>query len=313
MTETSATPHVSYVFDGGFALPTMVSAFSLLQHRPKDVEVQFFVTEDVPKMRATVEKLQALFPGGAEIKTTVMTLPDTLSHDVLGYPVAGFARLLLPDYLDKRTIYLDGDTWVRDDIGKLYDQSLDGRVLGGACLDAAFLKLLWRSKRNPPKLKHRRLVEMRAVDAIAPPSEGGYFNAGMLVVDIPALHKQGLIEDFTNIARATTFWSDNGLLYHDQSYLNTVFGTHTKRLDPRWNAIWANRSASHRAIPAELRAKFAASQADPAILHMTSKPKPWIKPVLRGGRFVWGGQKYRKVLAEFRERVGAEVWAQLST
>ncbi|WP_421704154.1 glycosyltransferase family 8 protein [Aliiroseovarius sp.] len=307
MTETSATPHVSYVFDGGFALPTMVSVFSLLQHRPKDVEVQFFVTEDVPKMRATVEKLQALFPG-AEIKTTVMTLPDTLSRDFIGYPVAGFARLLLPDYLDKRTIYLDGDTWVRDDIGELYDQNLDGRVLG-ACLDAAFLKLLWRSKRNP-KLKHRRLVEMRAVDAIAP-SEG-YFNAGMMVVDIPALREQGLIEDFTNITRATTFWSDNGLLYHDQSYLNTVFGAHTKRLDPQWNAIWANRSASHKAIPAELRAKFAASQADPAILHMTSKPKPWIKPVLRGGRFVWG-QKYRKVLAEFRERVGADAWAQLST
>lgn len=301
----STTPHISYVFDGGFALPTMVSAYSLLQARPRDVELEFFVTEDVPKMAPTVDKLAELFPE-ATLKTTFMPMPDALSSDFLGYPVAGFARLLLPHYLNRRTVYLDGDTWVRDDIGKLHDMDLEGNVLG-VCPDAAFLKIYWRAQRDP-RLKHRRLTEMNALAPFSAPD--GYFNAGMLLIDIPALHDQGLITPFTDISRATSFWSDHGMLYHDQSYLNAIFGPHAKRLDPRWNAIWANRSASHRAVPAEVKERFAASQSDPAILHMTANPKPWNKPVLRAGRFVWG-QRYRKVLADFQAHIGAAAWDQL--
>jgi len=300
------TPHVSYVFDGGFALPSLMSAYSLLSHRPKDVVVEFFVTEEIAKMQPALAVLRATFPK-AELRETLVVLPDTVEQDLQGYPIAGFSRLLLPHLLDRKTIYLDGDTWVRDDIGKLFHADLQGRALG-ACLDAAFLKTYWRAQRKPG-LKHRRLVELGALASYAPPQ--GYVNAGMLVIDIPALHAQGLVPTFTDIARATTFWSDNGFLYHDQSFLNALFGEHMARVDPRWNAIWANRSGAHRAIPADIRAGFDASRADPAVLHMTSKPKPWLRPVLRPGKITWA-RRYRKDMNEFKSLIGDAAWAALS-
>ena len=41
---------VTYVFDGGYLRPSLISAFSVLQHRPGAITLRFLVTEDIPAL-----------------------------------------------------------------------------------------------------------------------------------------------------------------------------------------------------------------------------------------------------------------------
>lgn len=187
-----------------------------------------------------------------------------------------FQRLLLPDLLHDvdRLLYLDVDLVVRQDVAELYDTDLKGKPLG-ACVD---LPMRWRVERGrltPDRVYHGTagayLDEVLKLPAAA---RGDYFNAGVMLLDLPALRQFGLVR------RAFEFWARESrrLMNFDQCVLNHLFAADYTILDPKWNAMppvgrqrLVREIVLHRSRPAALQL---AALSHPAILHFASN-KPW--------------------------------------
>lgn len=171
-----------------------------------------------------------------------------------------YARLLAPQYVDAdRAIYLDADTLVRDDVQKLFDYDLGGHALAATPDYGA----VWLSLHNRVERDYfRRITEGRGV--------GSYFNAGVLLLDLEALRREGQMDRAVELIA-----KGRELRFADQCALNLAVAGGFSPLEERWNV-----NVAHRELPddpltdAPLRARVAAAFAEPAVVHYVG-PKPW--------------------------------------
>ena len=168
-----------------------------------------------------------------------------------------YLRFLAPDILPddvSRVIYLDSDLVVLDDIGSLWDVGLAGNPL------AAAPDLDWWGD-----VPERRLLDL----GLRPGHR--YINSGVLVMDLAAWRREGIS------ARLFAFAAQQGarLTYHDQDALNVVLQDRITLLARRWNVqtLWYTRFVRTQ-FPQEFRAT-AEIRRRPAILHFSTKHKPW--------------------------------------
>ena len=166
-------------------------------------------------------------------------IDDTLFEDYRNInthsylPLAAFYRLKLSLLLPKvdRVIYMDCDVIVNVKLGTLFDVDLDGNILGGV-LDI-----------------NKRMLKKNSY----------YINSGVLVIDLDAIRKQHIEEEFL-------YWTKehlNTIQMGDQEIINEVLKGRIKILDEKWNvqsSNFTNRSSYTNT---------------PYIIHFVSKRKPW--------------------------------------
>src|SRR5439155_15542090 len=153
-------------------------------------------------------------------------------------------RVVLPARLPElqRVLYLDADTLVGGSMAALWDTALEGAPVGAVA-----------NVTEPAMQAH---VTSLGVE------RGGYFNAGVLLVDLGRWREEGAT------AALTRFVADRpGLPWFDQDALNAVFAKRWKRLHPRWNAMnsfwmWGDLAAAVFGDEA-----LAEARSRPAILH----------------------------------------------
>lgn len=130
------------------------------------------------------------------------------------YTVAASYRLLLPDLLPEydKVMYIDCDVIVRNDLGKLYDETnLNDNYLAGvfeATLD--FQEDYVRSIGVEP---------------------GQYINSGFLIFNLNKLREDGMVAQFLEAAKV------DGLQFPDQDVLNTLCQGKILGLSPIYNSI----------------------------------------------------------------------------
>jgi lipopolysaccharide biosynthesis glycosyltransferase len=166
---------------------------------------------------------------------------------------ATYYRLGLPELLPAdigRVLYLDCDLIVKRDIGELWDIDLDGHAIAAvydAGADPAAFAARW---------------------GLAP-APGAYLNAGVLLIDLGAVRREGIFAaalDFLKANRAE-------LKFMDQDALNYVLWRKWLVLDPEWNVQRAMLFEGwSRQVPASML-----PQGQPAIVHYTGDQKPWIR------------------------------------
>jgi lipopolysaccharide biosynthesis glycosyltransferase len=178
-------------------------------------------------------------------------------------PVAGhvteatYSRLLIPELSPdlERAVYIDADLLVVDDISELFTMDLGGAIFA-ACVD-----------KDTPTVQGGVPYSYEALEL---PPERQYFNAGLLVMDVPAWRDAGVSAATADYALR---W-DAELRCPDQEGINVVCGDRAVALDPRFNfqvsgeAIAAAAAGDGRAAHQSLRRA--------AIVHFTG-PKPWLK------------------------------------
>ena len=159
-----------------------------------------------------------------------------------------YYRLMLPDLLPgvKKLIYLDCDLAVLDDLGKLFDEDLSGKL----CM-AVITKT---------KIEHAEKLGIL-------PAE--YFNSGVLVFSPMEWKNCNLTEKFKKCFER---YADI-LRYPDQDILNIVLHKQIKVLHPRWNII----TSTYRNPPVQCYSESEVKEAlnVPGIVHYTGKHKPW--------------------------------------
>lgn len=186
---------------------------------------------------------------GAQLVWYDLSEVSMFEQIVHGLPTVGsiskmsYARMVIDRLLDPsitRVLYLDSDVLVRVDIGALYGIDMQGYPIA-AVRDAwgAFFAL------------GRDQADRSIVDSAVP-----YFNAGVLLIDVPRWREAGIVD------RIAGFVSDGRAerMFMDQDMLNVIFEDKWLQLPFTWNLI--NARPVHEALL-------------PGIVHYTGKHKPW--------------------------------------
>ena len=165
------------------------------------------------------------------------------------YTIDTYTRIWLGDFFPadvSRVLYLDADIVVEGDIASLWNTDLDGCLMGAVDI--------------PGSDQGVRRLGMRMED--------GYFNAGMLLIDVAqwrATRAEQSILDYINAYPER--------LEYDQDALNACFRFRTKRLDYKWNVI---RPFFREPLALPLpRPEIEAVRRDAIVIHFNGGSKPW--------------------------------------
>jgi lipopolysaccharide biosynthesis glycosyltransferase len=171
-----------------------------------------------------------------------------------------FLKTMLPFFLpdDERCIFLDTDTVVFDDIGKLWDADLGDCI--GALAD-----------------ERQHLLDIDGIPTNDEDPNFGEINSGVALWDIPKLRKT-LKSVGTEQALANYFFTNTEsrrrqcLAYFDQAIVNTHLRTKILKLPPHWGAMISYRWWRGSGV---IRPKnvFEYSKRAPSILHYCGNEK----------------------------------------
>lgn len=159
-----------------------------------------------------------------------------------GQSAAKFGYLKMEDFIDRqvgRVIVVDADTRFVDDVNKLFDADLQGKVLAAVDDTAVIATGQLADLRRKLRLKEH----------------AGYLNSGLLIVDLRAWTDRktaaACIRVFTDTPEVLTF--------NDQCALNAVLSGEYARLPLRWNCLYGS-------VPAEWPT---------SMYHFAGTFKPW--------------------------------------
>jgi lipopolysaccharide biosynthesis glycosyltransferase len=169
------------------------------------------------------------------------------------FPLNVWYRVLLPDLLPDlpRILYLDADTLVTDTLTPLWDLDMADAWVGAVT--------------NP--LFGHMVPRIRA--ELGLPDPRGYFNSGVLLMDLDAWRANDVSRHVIEVAIRKPH-----LEWPDQDALNTVLHDHRHQLHPRWNAMPGLFELPPRFLPYECR-EIREAVEDPAIVHFVGPYKPW--------------------------------------
>lgn len=165
---------------------------------------------------------------------------------------ATFFRLALPRIAPattQRVLYLDSDLIVMRDVQELWNCNMRGAPIAAVC-DSG---MDWKPFADAWNL---------------PAAQGPYFNAGVLLIDLDRVRREGTFDRAIDILRA------NALTYMDQDALNIAHWGRWRPLDAVWNV--QHTMLLGGAAPDVPREMMPAPSAQPGIIHYTGRNKPWL-------------------------------------
>ena len=179
--------------------------------------------------------------------------------------IATYYRLFITQVLPleiHKILYLDGDMIVRKSLQDLFETNLEKYALGAV-----------HDMDEPNNMK--RLNEFAGE---------GYFNAGMLLVNLDYWRTHSCYESFIQFIQKHT----DKILMHDQDVLNCVFRENVKWVPLTYN--FQNGfilSAANRRHNDNLQPEIDSCKTDPAIIHYTVHHKPWHISCFHPYRQLW--------------------------
>ncbi|MFT4097665.1 MAG: glycosyltransferase family 8 protein [Rhodoblastus sp.] len=221
--------HIACCFDRRFEILFLILAQSIARHTRSNVVIHALHDGPVP-----VAERDA--PRTANLRVEFQDIGARYEKiDVNGpQSVVTYARFVLPDILAgiDRILYLDVDMLTRRDLTPLYETDLEGKALG-AVIDHSLVDVLpWLGIDFGPQGNTRPSKDY-VTEVVGLADWARYFNAGLLLMDVPALSASGRIE------KARAFLREKGAIAinNDQDALNHAFEGDYKTLGPEWNCI----------------------------------------------------------------------------
>ncbi len=255
---------VVFASDARGMLPLTVAAYSLLENAAPGTHYDVVVLSDGigPEERDELGKHLRPVMEGHQLR--FMEVSETLPNDLtLGcrWPRVAWSRIFIPTMLPEvsKALYLDIDILVCDDLRELFETDLSGASAG---------VVLEHVSHEGSHFNERLGI---------PQSCPGYFNSGVMLMNLDFFRSHGLIDKVVAFARSHA----DVLSSPDQDALNAVLCDSLKRLHPRWNwhdgltriilranpkaALWRGNTPP-KALEAALH---------PGILHYQGPYKPW--------------------------------------
>ncbi|SDD32818.1 Lipopolysaccharide biosynthesis protein, LPS:glycosyltransferase [Terribacillus halophilus] len=165
---------------------------------------------------------------------------------------AAYYRISIPEMMDpaiERTLYVDCDMLILDDVKKLFDADMNGNIIA-AVGDYG---------------EHHRLEKMGIT------KKDRYFNSGLLLIDMKAWRDNDITE------KVLTFINENPdkLAWHDQDALNAILWNDWLMLHPKWNAQTHVILKEYKAKSLKEERVLRTVRETPSIVHFCGEEKPW--------------------------------------
>ncbi|EPI00894.1 MULTISPECIES: glycosyltransferase family 8 protein [unclassified Enterococcus] len=242
--------------DENYAPYLSVMIRSVLEKCDQSKDVYFYVIDD-GITEASKEKLKETVKSSSEdaniyfLTTDKEVYEDFLVSDHI--TTTAYLRISLPELLEEyhyeKVLYVDSDTLVLSDITELYDEDLEGKVIG-AVIDPGQAKALGRL----------------GID-----SDDYYFNSGVMLVDLKKWREQNITQKTIQYLRT----NGDRIIYHDQDALNAVLYENWKSVHPKWNMQSSLIFNKHKAPNETYERLYKEGNEAPAIVHFTGHDKPW--------------------------------------
>lgn len=185
---------------------------------------------------------------------------DSLSH----ISTATYYRLLVSEILPatvEKAIYLDCDIIVKESLQQLWNTNIDNYAIGAV---------------------HQMWQEIHDAYRLGYPVEYGYFNAGVLLINLKYWREKSISSKLVNYLTSNY---DN-ILMHDQDALNAVLYNKSFTLPCKWNMLHFFFYPDSKTIKgvfngklindySEYKKQLRHYRKEPVVIHYVSKPKPW--------------------------------------
>lgn len=161
-----------------------------------------------------------------------------------------YFRYVIPEIksdIDK-AIYLDVDVIVKKDIKDLYNEDLEGNLIGAI---------------NHPKFCWNYPYFNKVIKNLALKNPQQYFNGGVIVFDCKKCRKQKITRTLMNRTKELK----DKIIWADQDIFNLVFENKVKLLPEKYNAL--------RSVYESEKIKDTNIINDLYIIHFNGKEKPW--------------------------------------
>lgn len=248
--------HIACNIDERFAQHCAVTLVSAFKNNPGQAITAHIIARGLTESsRRRLAELATAYGATLRFYEPAPDLLDGFSIRKCGnrISITAYYRCLLPELLPAdvdRVLYLDCDILVLQPLDELWQTPLDG-VAAGVVEDIA----------NDDAPRYARLEY---------PQELGYFNSGVLLLNLVHWRKHHLAE----ACRDYFHRYPERIVYNDQDLLNCVLCRSKRALPLKWNV----QDAFYRR-PAQLttawRDKYAEALLHPAILHYSNR-KPWL-------------------------------------
>ncbi len=246
--------------DNNYALPAYITLYSLLINYRSSARLDVFLlvpsdfSERNEKLFKTLENQSAL------LSISIINMKDSFADVPINtswITTATMYRLHIPhlaqSYSIDKCIYLDSDIIVEGDISELFDTDIDGY-----CVAAV----------KERAISCDRDAELRGLLGV--PSLSNYINAGVLLLNIKEIEKQGLSGKLEEMGRESRF------PHNDQDAINSVFYDQIKILPVRFNAISQYLyDQEEDSITQYGLSNLLDARKRPLIIHYIGKFKPW--------------------------------------
>jgi lipopolysaccharide biosynthesis glycosyltransferase len=242
---------IAFGIDGNYVPHLAAVIQSIMRHAPA-ARFRFIVLHpDVPQERQKL--LESSAPGASFVWTKVRDedLPAFTQRGHFNRAI--MLRLSLETVAPAdcmRVIYLDTDVIVAGDIREVWETDLEGAPVA-AVADA-----------------YQDMAEFAGRWTL-PENDLGYFNSGLLLIDLNQVRQGELFSETMRIIVE----HDKALRFPDQCALNIVFWGHWKPLPLKWNV---QRNNAIPAMSAELPLERRLENAWPSMIHYTGPQKPWV-------------------------------------
>lgn len=237
---------VVFAVNDTYAQHLCVAVVSVLENNP-GYAFDFYVLTDYFSDVNRELLCQAVTRYGCDHRMEFVTVDDrrfeALRLNIAYITRHTYYRFLIPELLPdmERALYLDADLVVDGGLGELWTTPLDGALCAG--------------------VKDLYIERLRYKYRIGLGDDDLYVNAGVLLMDLGAMRREGTVARLmeTAVSRGEEFE------YQDQDVLNVALRGRICEVSAKWNYASENAARGGRKVAVE----------KPVIVHFTGRAKPW--------------------------------------
>jgi lipopolysaccharide biosynthesis glycosyltransferase len=250
--------HIAACLDKGYVMPTGVMIYSVCANTPdSDIDFHLVVDESVSD-----NDIKNLIDAISQFEGKRALFYNVTSHVYKNLPLtnskwltrATYYRLYLPEILPEsvsKVIYIDGDCIVRHSLLPLWSTDISEIAIGTVF--------------NAYEGKIERYNRLR----YSP--EFGYFNAGVLLINIEYWRKHHIVNSLTEYISNYP----ERIVFEDQDVMNAVLKESKRSLHPKYNLQSGMLRRTPRFYYWKYEDEIKEAIADPVIIHFASREKPW--------------------------------------
>jgi lipopolysaccharide biosynthesis glycosyltransferase len=224
------TINIVVVSDNYFAILMAAFLKSIEMNHHTDEIVEVYIVDDNISVKNRKKIISSITSDKIKLNWLLMKeiVPEDIQLPLVGnsYPINTYIRVLIPHFIPKhikKIIFFDVDMIMFDDISKLWNVDIGDNPIGAVSDTIGTIrKTIGNGIENYQELN---------LD-----SEAGYFNAGLLVIDV----KKWLDQDITKKTFDAINENKKYAGFGDQYGLNIALVNNWYELDPLWSCFSVN-------------------------------------------------------------------------